>query len=176
MEDAISICHMHSVLSHLDNKDTHARMLFLDFSSAFNTVIPSRLITKHRDLGISALLCNWLLDFLTNRPQYVRIDHHCSSTLILSTGVPQGCVLCPFLYSLSTYDCDPVHGSNIMVRFADDATVIRLIKNNNESAYREEVDRIVAWCTDNSLLLNTKKTKELIVNFRKEKRGAHTPI
>ncbi len=40
----------------------------------------------------------------------------------------------------------------------------------------QEVDRLAAWCTDNNLLLNTKKTKELIVDLRKEKGGAHTPI
>ncbi|KAI3351412.1 hypothetical protein L3Q82_020270 [Scortum barcoo] len=50
-EDAVSIA-LHSVLSHLDNKNTYARLLFIDFSSAFNTiVIPSKLITKLTDLG-----------------------------------------------------------------------------------------------------------------------------
>ncbi|KAF7654793.1 hypothetical protein LDENG_00064790, partial [Lucifuga dentata] len=91
-EDAVSTA-LHSVLSHLDNKDIYARMLFIDFSSAFNTVIPSKLITKLTDLGITASICNWLLDFLTNRPQHVWVDHHCSSTLTLNTGVPQGCVM-----------------------------------------------------------------------------------
>ncbi|XDV45567.1 hypothetical protein PO909_013647 [Leuciscus waleckii] len=49
-EDAISIT-LHSVLSHLDNKDTYARILFLDFSTEFNTVIPSRLILKFKEIG-----------------------------------------------------------------------------------------------------------------------------
>lgn len=87
-------------------------MLFIDFRSAFNTVIPSKLITKLSDLGINTSLCNWILDFLSNRPQSVRVENHTSSTLILNTGVPQGCVLSPLLYSLFTYDCTPVHGSN----------------------------------------------------------------
>ncbi len=47
----------------------YVRMLFVDFSSAFNTVIPSRLTTKLRDMGINSSLCNWIMDFLTNRPQ-----------------------------------------------------------------------------------------------------------
>ncbi|MGL4742424.1 MAG: reverse transcriptase domain-containing protein, partial [Sarcina sp.] len=41
-EDSVSMA-LHSVLTHLDNKNTYARMLFVDFSSAFNTVIPSKL-------------------------------------------------------------------------------------------------------------------------------------
>ncbi|KAI3352933.1 hypothetical protein L3Q82_019496, partial [Scortum barcoo] len=32
------------------------------------------------------------------------------------------------------------------------------------------------WCADNNLLLNTSKTKELIVDFRKVKRETHDPI
>ena len=173
-EDAISTA-LNSALSHLDNNNSYVRMLFIDFSSAFNTITPSKLITKLCDLGINTSLCNWILDFLSNRPQSVRLENHTSSTLILNTGVPQGCVLSPLLYSLFTHDCIPVHGSNTIVKFADDTTVIGLISNNDESAYREEVQHLAEWCTDNNLALNTNKTKELIVDFRK-KGGTHTPI
>ncbi|KAI2647404.1 hypothetical protein H4Q32_025832 [Labeo rohita] len=49
-DDAVSIA-LHSVLTHLDNTNTYARMLFVDFSSAFNTVLPSKLINKLKFLG-----------------------------------------------------------------------------------------------------------------------------
>ena len=68
-------------------------MPFIDFSLAFNTVIPSRMVNKLHDLGISPSLCNWTLNFLTNRPQSVRLDNFTYSILILNTCVPQGCVL-----------------------------------------------------------------------------------
>ncbi len=136
-------------------------MLFVDFSSAFNTIIPSKLNTKLGDLGVNTSLCNWIMDILTNRPQHVRSGHTCSTTITLNTGVPQGCVLSPFLYSLYTHDCRPVHGSNSIIKFADDTTVIGLIRDNDETAYREEVQHLAAWCTDNNLLLNTSKTKEI---------------
>ncbi|XP_028832433.1 uncharacterized protein LOC114788240 [Denticeps clupeoides] len=86
--DAISHT-IHTTLAHLDNKNCYAR-LFVDFSSAFNTVIPSKLIQKLRALGLSATLCNWVLDFLTNRRQHVRIGKNTSTTMILNTGTPQG--------------------------------------------------------------------------------------
>ncbi|KAI3355958.1 hypothetical protein L3Q82_017150 [Scortum barcoo] len=109
-------------------------MLFVDFSSAFNTVIPSKLITKLGDLGISTPLRYWIMDFLTNRPQHVKSGHNCSSTITLNTGTPQGCVLSPFLYSLFTHDCRPMYGSNSITKFAyDDITVIGLISDNDES-------------------------------------------
>ncbi|KAL2088346.1 hypothetical protein ACEWY4_015245 [Coilia grayii] len=174
-EDAVSTA-LHCVLSHLDNKNTYAQMLFVDFSSAFNTVIPSKLITKLEDLGISGPLCNWIMDFLTNRPQHVKSGHNLSTTITLNTGVPQGCVLSPFLYSLFTHDCRPMYGPNSIVKFADDTTVIELITNNDESEYRAEVQHLATWCADNNLLLNTSKTKELIVDYRKEKGDTHTPV
>ncbi|KAK3564748.1 hypothetical protein QTP86_024970 [Hemibagrus guttatus] len=56
---------LHLSLTHLDNKDTYVQMLFIDFSSAFNTIIPQHLIEKLRLLGLNTSLCNWILDFLT---------------------------------------------------------------------------------------------------------------
>ncbi|KAI3354592.1 hypothetical protein L3Q82_019091 [Scortum barcoo] len=56
-EDAIALT-LHTALSHLDQRDTYVRMLFIDYSSAFNTIVPSKLVTKLRDLGLnSALPC-----------------------------------------------------------------------------------------------------------------------
>jgi len=40
-----------------------------------------------------------------------------------------------------------------------------LISGGDESAYWEEVQRLVEWCKDNNLILNTSKTKELIIDF-----------
>ncbi|KAI4903872.1 hypothetical protein NFI96_022133, partial [Prochilodus magdalenae] len=174
-EDAISAA-LHTVLAHLDCQNSYVRMLFIDFSSAFNTVIPSKLIYKLSQLGISTSLCNWILDFLTDRLQSVKLDKLFSSTITLNTGVPQGCVLSPLLYSLFTYDCVPVYGSNSIIKFADDTTVIVLIRGDDETAYRDEVQHLAAWCDDNNLVLNTQKTKEVIVDFRKSRNQAHTPI
>ncbi|KAK3531119.1 hypothetical protein QTP70_011867 [Hemibagrus guttatus] len=144
--------------------------------STFNTVIPSKLTTKLGDLGLNTSLRNWIMDFLTNRPQHVRSGHICSTTITLNTGIPQGCVLSPFLYSLFTHDCRPVYGSNSIIKFADDTTVIGLISDNVETAYRAEVQHLFAWCADNNLLLNTDKIKELIIDFRREKGRTHDPI
>jgi gmma-aminobutyric acid receptor subunit gamma len=80
-------------------------MLFIDYSLAFNTIVPTKLITKLRTLGLNPSLCNWILDFLTDRPQVVMVGNNKSATLILNTGTPQGCVLSPLLYSLFIHDC-----------------------------------------------------------------------
>ncbi|KAK1796834.1 hypothetical protein P4O66_000922 [Electrophorus voltai] len=103
-DEAISTT-LHLALTHLDKKGTYIRMLFIDFSSAFNIIVPQHLIGKLSLLGLNTSLCNWILDFLTVRLQFVRIGSSTSNTTTLSTGAPQGSVLSPLLFTLLTHDC-----------------------------------------------------------------------
>jgi hypothetical protein len=90
-----SLFHLHTALSHLDKRNTYVRMLLIDYNSAFNTIVPSQLITKLRTLGLNTSLCNWILDFLTGCPQVVRVGNNTSATLILNTGPLRGVYLVP---------------------------------------------------------------------------------
>ena len=102
-DDAISIT-LHTALFHLNKKTTFVRMLFIDYSSVFNTIVPPELINKLRTLGLNTSLCKWNLDSLTGCPQVVRVGNNTSAVLVLNTGTPQWCVLSPLLYSLFTHD------------------------------------------------------------------------
>ncbi len=155
--------------------DSYVRMLFIDFSSAFNTIIPQQLTHKLAQLGLNTSLCNWLLDFLTGRPQAVRVGINPSSTITLNTGAPQGYVLSPLLFTLLTHDCTPSHNSNLFIKFADDTTVVGLISNRDETNYRSEVSRLAGWCRVNNLSLNVEKTKEIVVDFRRV-HTQHAPL
>ena len=114
-------------------------------------------------------MCKWILDFLFNRTQVVRLNSQLSEPLTLSTGAPQGCVLSPLLFTLFTNDCRSSSSSTQIYKFSDDTTIKGLITNADKSAYREEVERVVDWCTNNDLKLNVAKTKEIIIDFRKNK-------
>ena len=64
---------LHTALSYLDKRNTYVKMLFMDYSSVLNTIVPSKLITKLRTLGLNTSLCNWILDFLMGRSQVLRV-------------------------------------------------------------------------------------------------------
>ncbi|KAK3510372.1 hypothetical protein QTP70_005671 [Hemibagrus guttatus] len=119
-------------------------MLFIDFSSAFNTIISQHLNEKLSLLGLNTSLCNWILDFLTGRPQSVRIGNGTSSTTTLSTGAPQGCVLSPLLFTLLTHDCAVMHRSNQIIKFADDTTMPHILARKLSSHFHLD-NQLMLW-------------------------------
>ncbi len=101
-DDAISQV-LHSSLTHIDSKNgNYVRLLFIDYSSAFNTKVPIKLAVKLTDFGLNSSLYDWIQDFLTGRPQVVKMGQFTSNSITLNVGSPQGCVLSPLLYSLHT--------------------------------------------------------------------------
>ncbi|KAK3505641.1 hypothetical protein QTP70_021285, partial [Hemibagrus guttatus] len=166
VDDAVNMA-LHFILQHLDFPGSYARILFVDFSSAFNTIIPALLRDKLFQLNVPDSMCSWITDFLTDRRQFVRLGTHVSDLQLISTGSPQGCVLSPLLFSLYTNGCTSGHQSVKLLKFSDDTTLIGLISDGDESAYRGEIDHLVSWCSMNNLELNSLKTVEMIVDFRK---------
>ncbi len=131
------------------------RILFVDFSSAFNTIIPDTLQNKLTQLSVPTSICQWITSFLTDRQQLVRLGKYTSNTHTISTGAPQDCVLSPLLFPLYTNDCTSKDPSVKLLKFADDTRLIGLIQD--ESAYRQQVKQLAVWCSLNNLELNTLK-------------------
>ncbi len=130
VDDAVNMG-LHYVLQHLDRPGAYVRTLFVDFSSAFNTIIPNRLLPKLTQLSVPTSVCQWINSFLTDRQQLVRLGKFSSSTRTISTGAPQGCVLSPLLVSLYTNDCTSKDSSFKLLKFADDTTLISLIQDGD---------------------------------------------
>ncbi|KAI5619464.1 gastrula zinc finger protein XlCGF28.1-like [Silurus asotus] len=152
VDDAVNMG-LNYILQHLDCPGTYARILFVDFSSAFNTIIPGILHSKLLNLTIPPAICQWITIFLTGRKQQVRLGGVTSGIRTVSTGAPQGCVLSPLLFSLYTNDCISSDPAVKLLKFADDTTLIGLIQDGDESAYKQEVKQLVLWCSQNNLEL-----------------------
>ncbi|KAK3556673.1 hypothetical protein QTP70_012744 [Hemibagrus guttatus] len=153
VDDAVNMG-LHFILQHLDKSGTYVRLLFVDFSSAFNTIIPTLLQTKLTQLSVPSSICQWITSFLTDRHQLVKLGKFMSNSRTTSTGAPQGCVLSPLLFSLYTNDCTSTDPSVKLLKFVDDTTVIGLIQDGDESAYRQEIEQLAAWCSLNDLELS----------------------
>ncbi len=122
------------ILNHLEGNRNHARLLFVNFSSAFNTIQPHLLAEKLvHQFKLEANLVGWILDFLTNRSQRVRVNGHLSDLTLTSTGSPQGCVLSPLFYILYTNGCRSVTENRHFVKFADDTVIVSLLNNEETS-------------------------------------------
>lgn len=161
-EDAVTIT-VRAAASHPEQQECSVRILVMDYSSAFNTLLLYRLMSKLTDLGLSAPTCHWILNFLTGPSQRVRVSLNTSPVI---SDSPQGCVPSPLLYSLYTYDYASTHPNNTIIKFADYMTLDGLISSQDESVYRDEVKQLSMWCKDNNLALNISNTKELVIDFR----------
>ncbi|XP_049926802.1 uncharacterized protein LOC126406528 [Epinephelus moara] len=120
-------------------------------------------------------LVSWIVDYLTGRPQYVRLWHCVSDTVVSNTGAPQGTVLSPFLFTLYTTDFSYQTESCHLQKFSDDSAIVGCISKGEEAEYRAVVNNFVSWCELNHLQLNTTKTKELVVDLRRT-RTPVTPV
>ncbi|KAI3376480.1 hypothetical protein L3Q82_016937 [Scortum barcoo] len=89
VDDAV-IYLLHTSLTHLEKAGSTVRIMFFDFSSAFNTIQPRLLGDKLQLAGVDHHLTTWILDYLTHRPQFVRVQGFESDRLLCSTWCSAG--------------------------------------------------------------------------------------
>ena len=130
------------IAKHIDFQRCYARAMFVDFSSAFNTIQPCILIDKLKKLNVKASLIAWVSNVLNSRTQRVKINNVLSDEIVTNTGSPQGCVLSPTLFILYTNDCVSNSKSIHILKYADDTAIVGL-GNENENEYRNVVDTFI---------------------------------
>lgn len=165
-QDAV-LCLLTTVSTHIDRKATNtARCLFLDFSSAFNTINVQLLMPKLNYLH--ADIRGWIKSFLSDRPQYTKSDDRLSSVITTNTGTPQGTVLSPLLFALYTDMIRSEHRSVAVMKYADDTVIVGLIScQEDQDAYDSEISRLCNLCGDLDLILNSDKTKEMLFSTKR---------
>ena len=119
--------------------------VYMDFRKAFDSVPHERLATKLEGYGIKDNVLNWIKDFLYDRKQYVSINGFRSSTLPVTSGVPQGSVLGPTLFIYFINDL-PLVTELPMEIFADDTKAFnRAINEDDQMKLQGAIDAMVKW-------------------------------
>ncbi len=102
-DDAINSL-VHLVIKHPENPRAYAKLLFVDFSSAFKILQPHILLKTMQRMNVNPFIIKWFYSFLTNRSQQVmwigRWLNLRLSTLALHRGVSS-----PVLFTLYTNEC-----------------------------------------------------------------------
>ena len=133
--------------------------IYLDFAKAFDTVPHKRLITKLRGYGIRDNVLSWIEDFLSNRTQYVSVNGERSSSMPVTSGVPQGSVLGPILFVYFINDMPEVSEED-MTLFADDAkTFNEIVEFEDRDDLQKCINALVKWSIKWGMGFNACKCK-----------------
>ena len=146
------------ISSHLDNGcQTHT--VYLDMSNAFDRVSHRKLINKLRQYGFGGNILQWFASFLTNRSQRVTVPWGgVSTSLPVTSGVPQGSILGPMLFLLFVNDLPDSITSGSVATFADDTKVFKVVNScDDASDLQSDLNRLGFWA-DNMGMLQLKST------------------
>ena len=119
---------------------------YTDFSSAFTSVNHRLLLYKLRySFNITGLALGWIESYLSQRSQRVILDGKHSDWLPVLSGVPEGSVLCPILFSCYVADL-PRCISNGCLAYADDVKIFHRIKTHSDTlSLQADLDRLCEW-------------------------------
>ena len=142
-------------------------LVLLDLSSAFDTIDHTILLNRlSKRYGIQGYALRWVASYLQDRKQRVVIGQATSDNYTCTTGVLQGSVLGPALFSLYVQPVGDVirkHGIKFH-HYADDLQLMHVF-DLNPTSLAEAIQRlqdcimeIREWLTSNYLKVNDQKT------------------
>ena len=123
---------------------------------------------KLKHYGVRGKVFNLFSSYIDGRHQMIKMQNLTSSLLNIKTGVPQGSVLGPLLFSLYVNDLPCILKSAELLMYADDTALVVTADNiaDLECKANEELENIFMWFTVNKLTLNAQKTKYTIFHSR----------
>jgi hypothetical protein len=150
-----------------------AVLIGLDLSAAFDTIDHATLVRRlGTRYGISGVVLNWIRSYLEGRHQYVKIGQETSATTLCESGVPQGSVLGPFLFSVYVSPISDIIASYDIQfhQYADDTQLYLEVKSGNDDESLKKLEMCTRtlrdWFLHNGMLLNPEKSEALLVAGR----------
>jgi hypothetical protein len=149
----------------LDN-DSTAGTIAMDLSKAFDCMPHALLIAKLSAYGLSNSACRFIISYLKNRKQCVKVMGSTSPCATINRGVPQGSVLGPLLFNIFINDLFLLDLNGSLANYADDNHLynenksILMLKDSLEC----DIERTTAWFHDNYMHANTDKFQSIILN------------
>ena len=147
------------------DQSTQTGIAFLDFSKVFDSVSLSHLIRRLDQSGIKGPLLQWLTSYLTDRLQRVVIDDIHAGWLSVTSGVLQGSLLGPALFSLFINGMPrALSHSSTLALFADDAKCFHTIRSVSDCEWSDE-GKLVFNSDKCSLCSVTRKRKPITYDY-----------
>lgn len=159
---------MHTWLTETDSKPTMLRVLLADMSKAFDVIDHGILMQNILDLGLCPSLTAWLHSYITGRRQRVVANGAHSPWTEVTSGVPQGGVVSPYVFLLPTATQDAMFEDTLDVGYADDFGLSRAIPISSimsDTSMCQEAQRLDEWAAKSKMILNGKKSVELRICF-----------
>jgi hypothetical protein len=133
--------------------------IYTDFTKAFDQIDHNIIIKKLDMFGFSNKLIAFFESYLSSRQQYVHYHGVSSYPYATNSGVPQGSVLGPLIFTLFINDLPSVLDCEVLL-YADDAKIFQTINSLSDADnLQRNLDRLNIWCTSNKLNLNPRKCK-----------------
>ena len=138
-------------LNHINNRNKQTDLIIMDFAKAFDKVPHKRLLYKLHFYGIRQHTLHWIDAFLSDRTQTVVLDGTSSTSVPVTSGVPQGTVLGPILFLIYRYINDfPEYLQHSKLRlFADDSIIYREISSQEDcNKLQSDLNAAAQWESD----------------------------
>lgn len=152
------------------DKKLNTAVVYLDISSAFDSVWHEGLCAKLKRLGVSGLALKWLRDFLTNRFQCVVYKGVESNSCSVTQGVPQGSILGPLLFLIFINDMTD-NLLSLPFLFADDSSLLIQYVDHIEAAniLNNDLVTLKKWADKWHFKFNTNKT--IFINYANDSKA-----
>jgi hypothetical protein len=154
------------------DQDKVSGLLCVDYSKAFDLINHDILIAKLKIFGIDGKDLQLFKSYLADRRQYVSVKGTESSMREIKYGVPQGRILGPLLFLVFISDLPSAIPNSTVDIYADDTTCSSsshylLGVTELQSNLQLDVDCLYEWSLQNHMVLNTDKTKSILVSGKR---------